>query len=103
LYSSKRVKLNITTLIQKETKQENETTHKHIEEDRKMYLQAAIVRIMKARKVLTHNDLIREVIEQARKNFQPEIPVIKKCIETLIEKEYLDRVEGQSDKYSYVA
>lgn len=41
--------------------QEMEQTRSAVDEDRKMYLQAAIVRIMKARKVLRHNTLIQEV------------------------------------------
>lgn len=42
-----------------------EQTRSAVDEDRKMYLQAAIVRIMKARKVLRHNALIQEVREKS--------------------------------------
>ena len=60
-YTNKRTKFRIGGTIQKETPQEVEQTHHAVEEDRKMYLQAAIVRIMKSRKVLKHNQLIQEV------------------------------------------
>ncbi|XP_039194499.1 cullin-2 isoform X2 [Crotalus tigris] len=61
-FSSKRTKFKITTSMQKDTPQEMEQTRSAVDEDRKMYLQAAIVRIMKARKLLRHNALIQEAL-----------------------------------------
>ncbi|ELR25392.1 cullin 1, putative [Acanthamoeba castellanii str. Neff] len=102
-FASKRLRFKPAAVLQKETKEENSETHKSIEEDRKLFLQAAIVRIMKARKTLTHVNLVKETISQAKARFQPSIPMIKKCIEHLIEKEYLQRQEGETNTYSYVA
>ncbi|KAB1283696.1 Cullin-2 [Camelus dromedarius] len=65
-FSSKRTKFKITTSMQKDTPQEMEQTRSAVDEDRKMYLQADIVRIMKARTVLRHNALIQEAISQSR-------------------------------------
>uniref|UniRef100_A0A2H1WRS9 SFRICE_027571 n=1 Tax=Spodoptera frugiperda TaxID=7108 RepID=A0A2H1WRS9_SPOFR len=75
----------------------------HCDDDRKMYLQAAIVRIMKQRKVLRHTELIQEVVSQARGSFAPSVAMIKKCIEALIDKQYLERAPAALDTYSYLA
>lgn len=103
-YSNKRTKFKITAVLQKEAaQQELEQTHSSVDEDRKLYLQAAVVRIMKARKVLRHNTLIQEVISQAKSRFVPSVAMIKKCIEALIDKQYLERTPNSTDEYCYVA
>lgn len=102
-FSSKRTKLKITAAVQRETPQDTEQTLSSVDDDRKMYLQAAIVRIMKSRKVLKHNSLMQEVISQSSARFTPSVAMIKKCIEALIDKQYLERREGSKDEYTYMA
>lgn len=59
-----RIKINQVQL--KETKEENKSTHERVAADRHYETQAAIVRIMKSRKTITHSELIVEVIEATR-------------------------------------
>jgi cullin 1 len=81
-----------------------EETHnkERVVEDRSIAIEAAIVRIMKARKQLSHQQLVSEVIAQLA-FFKPNPKVIKQRIEHLIEREYLERDQNQASTYRYLA
>ncbi|XP_003702794.2 cullin 2 [Megachile rotundata] len=105
-YYNKRTKFRITGTLQRDVPHEShdtEATHRSVDDDRKLYLQAAIVRIMKSRRVLRHNQLVQEVLSQSKVTFAPSIGMIKKCIEALIDKQYIERTPNNADEYSYVA
>jgi len=75
---------------------------KRVEEDRTIAIEAAIVRIMKARKTLQHQQLLSEVLAQLN-FFNPNPRVVKKRIEALIEREYLERSSDNAQVYNYLA
>jgi cullin-4 len=74
-----------------------------IEGDRKHYLDAAIVRIMKARKELPYEQLKAATIDAVKSHFVPEVSVIKQRIAGLVEQEYLSRDDEDMNLYTYVA
>ncbi|KAF9463083.1 Cullin [Collybia nuda] len=102
-FKSKKIRVNLNLPIKAEVKAESSDVLKAVDEDRKYVIQATIVRIMKARKTMKNQGLIQEVISQISQRFSPKIPDIKKAIETLLEKEYIERVDGSKDTFAYVA
>lgn len=101
-FTDDRFRLKINQIQLKETKEENKETHKRVAADRHYETQAAIVRIMKARKKIGHNELIVEVIKATRSRGVLDQADIKKNIEKLIEKDYMER-EDEIKGYSYLA
>jgi len=63
-FSNKLYRIKINSIQLKETIEETERTHEEIFRDRQYQVDAAIVRIMKARKKIQHNGLIAELMSQ---------------------------------------
>ncbi|XP_034829354.1 cullin-3 isoform X1 [Maniola hyperantus] len=103
-FTSKLHRVKIQTVAAKgESEPERRETRNKVDEDRKHEIEAAIVRIMKARKKMAHTLLVAEVTEQLRARFLPSPVIIKKRIEGLIEREYLARTPDDRKVYTYVA
>lgn len=103
-FASKFYKVKIGTVVaQKESEPEKQETRQRVEEDRKPQIEAAIVRIMKSRRVLDHNNIIAEVTKQLQSRFLANPGEIKKRIESLIERDFLERDTGDRKMYRYLA
>ncbi|KAK7850673.1 cullin-1 [Quercus suber] len=55
-----------------------------VDKDRRYAIDASIVRVMKSRKVLGHQQLVMECVEQLGRMFKPDLKAIKKRIDDLI-------------------
>jgi len=76
---------------------------KRIEDDRTVAIEAAIVKIMKTRKQMRYTELEGEVLKQLLKLFSIRSKSFKRCIERLMDREYIERDEHQSDLLHYLA
>ncbi|KAF2559122.1 hypothetical protein F2Q68_00012776 [Brassica cretica] len=82
---------------------EREKVVEDVDQDRRYAIDACIVRIMKSRKVLPHQQLVSQCVEQLSRMFKPDIKMIKKRIEDLITRDYLERDAKNHHIFNYVA
>ncbi|CAG8507229.1 15618_t:CDS:10 [Gigaspora margarita] len=69
---------------------------------RRTMLWFAVYNTMKIRKNMKFNDLVDEVIAKVSHRFKPKRPEIKKLIDELLEKEFIERMENCKDMFSYI-
>lgn len=100
-FKSQKMKLKILPVVKKEDDDEHKQTKTMIDEERKWVMDSVIVKIMKTRKQLFHRELIMEVTQQLQGRFMPSPDIIKKRIESLIEREYLERDPEDRSLYIY--
>lgn len=100
-FTNKLFRVKINQIQMKETVEEQKATEESVFQDRQFQIDAAVVRIMKRKKILLHNDLISELYQ----TFDLPIKAIdfKKRIEQLIEREYIERDKENGNIYKYVA
>ncbi|KAJ2845038.1 hypothetical protein GGI22_006688 [Coemansia erecta] len=86
-----------------ENDKEKAVTMATISQERQYAIEAAIVRIMKTRKQMMHDQLVNETISQLSSRFMPTSKTIKISIERLIDREYIMRCPNNPRLYNYMA
>ncbi|GLJ06188.1 hypothetical protein SUGI_0033040 [Cryptomeria japonica] len=79
-----------------------ENVGKSVFQDSHHMIDASIVRIMKSRETLAHKELVMQCTEQVKDMFKPDMKQIKKRIENLIDREYLERDKENPGMYNYL-
>ncbi|XP_056295831.1 cullin-4B [Pseudoliparis swirei] len=100
-FKHKLFRIKINQIQMKETVEEQVSTTERVFQDRQYQIDAAIVRIMKMRKTLSHNLLMSEVYNQLKFPVKP--ADLKKRIESLIDRDYMERDKENPNQYNYMA
>jgi cullin-4 len=100
-FANKLFRVKINQIQMKETNEEQKATEERVFHDRQYQIDAAIVRIMKMRKTLSHQLLVSELYNQLKFSVTP--TDLKKRIESLIDRDYMARDKENPKQYNYVA
>jgi cullin-4 len=100
-FTNKQFRIKINTIQMKETVEEIEKTHEEVLRERQYQIDATIVRQMKSRKTLSHNELMSGTLSQLR--FTAKASDVKQRIESLIDRDFMQRDPDVNSCYNYVA
>lgn len=103
-FKSRLFRLQLTVLPVKRNVEEQATEElpPTIEEDRKHTVDACLVRVLKTRRQILHCSLIEEVSRLASERFCPDKKLLKERIESLMEREYIERDTHNPLLYKYI-
>lgn len=92
--------IKVNSVLLKEKENEASKTKEQVFQDRQLAVDAAIVRIMKQNRKLTHQELLLNIQDYLK----IEIPILdfKKRVDSLIERDYIERDEEDTNLYLYV-
>ena len=97
-------KIRVPTAHAKENKMaEKADVSDKVDEDRRHMVEATIVKVMKTRRKIEHNTLIAEATKILSQKFNPDPTMIKKRIDSLIDREYMERDTEDRRFYKYIA
>ncbi len=102
-FSEKQKRIRIPLAIAKTSDKERDDTTGDVRERRKHQMEATIVRIMKSKERIKHDDLVTETIKMLKPLFQASADMLKPRIEDLISRDYLEKSDDDPNLYEYVA
>ncbi|THD25612.1 Cullin 5 [Fasciola hepatica] len=97
-----RRRINLIGRLQLTQEQTNDDDSMAIVELRQLRAQEGIIKLMKTRKRLHHNDLYKELVDLLRYQFVPSKRLIKEVLEWLLERQYIRRDESDMNTFVYV-
>jgi len=96
-------KIPFPTVSAKQQKQEADDDRLLVLKQREFEIDAAMVRVMKSRNRLEWNKLSVEVVELLKARFTPDPKMLKKRLESLIERKFMDRDENDPKMIYYIS
>ncbi|KAH8915206.1 hypothetical protein BT69DRAFT_1289125 [Atractiella rhizophila] len=102
-FASKKVRIPLHRLNADKDKDGISAVMIQVNKNRLVAIEAAVVRVMKCAKQLTRQSLVADTITALHAQFSPAVKDINIVIRRLEEKEILKKIDGETEKFAYVA